>query len=155
MANFDGGKRKKRAWRKPREAIGPGVLETSSDSKPSLAKIIRQESEREEKRTPSPASEAMDTAAAEQGEQETSSEVKDRVASGGDGSGGVSQRVGVEQKKQKKMGGAGEIAVTTSKATASGSLLAQSSTAAPVEIDGAVLEGVSVERYNMYVQINI
>lgn len=129
MASSEGVQKKKRAWRKPREAVGPGVLlETSSEAKPQkLARFSHREPGQNS--TPSQAGEAMDTpetqAAGANGEKESSR--------GGTMNWDETGQGGLEQRLDKG-GGASSLASLSSGAPAAATL---------VEIDGSVLEGVS------------
>lgn len=129
MASSEGVQKKKRAWRKPREAIGPGVLlETSSEAKPQkLARFSHREPGQNS--TPSQHSEAMDTteteAAGASGEKESSDGSMRNWNETGHGE--------LEQRLERG-GGASSSVSLSSGAPSSASL---------VEIDGSVLEGVS------------
>ena len=130
MASSEGVRKKKRAWRKPREEIGPGVLlETSSEAKPQkLARISHREPE--QKNTPSlKGDEAMDTSEIQApgagGEKESSSNGMRNWDETGEG--------GLEQRHEK--GGGAALSASSSSGAPSA--------ATPVEIDGSVLEGVS------------
>ena len=156
MASSEGGQKRKRAWRKPREAIGPGVVETvSSEKKPSLTRIRRGDSRGESEGTTHP-SETMDTSAATPEEQSRLTEVK--------GHGGeVVARNGKKLRKEETAGGS-EVASSKTPPSSGGSDGASSKTppssggsdgvsssetppsssTVPVEIDGSVLEGVRI-----------
>ena len=123
------GKKRKRAWRKPREAIGPGVLETSVKTRPSLTRIIQREGEKTA--AVSPSVEPIDTSAATSGKQvSTTGHIVDSGTGGGRGStqgGGEEQVRGGSSEEQKAA-----VAISSPPSTAT----------AVVEIDGSVLEGV-------------
>ena len=128
MASSEVGKKRKRAWRKPREAIGPGVLDTSTETKPNIA---QQEGET------SPVSEKMDIPATTP-EKEVSAADSDGSAQGrASGGSGESQIRHGEVGEGQKRGGVVE------KPTAAASVTLTPPSTAPVEIDGSVLEGVS------------
>lgn len=131
MASGESVQRKKRAWRKPREAIGPGVLETSSETKPKLARFGQREQRQTSTCSSCHGSETMGTAAEIVG---ANGEETERSSSGM-----MRNRNGtLEQSHESKDGGA-ELST---------SLSSMASTAAVVEIDGSVLEGVSCLYYN-------
>ena len=117
-----GGQKKKRAWRKPREAIGPGVLETSSETKPKLARISQEPGE---KSTSAP-DQRRGTSAATSEQQISPSPAGAREKGSGSHDRGETQ--GKLEQEQK---GGGEPSSVSSLTTA-----------APLEIDGSVLEGV-------------
>ena len=132
MASSEGVQKKKRAWRKPREAVGPGVLlETSSEAKPQkLARISHRESE--QKNTPSPKDdEAMETAETQEPEAGGMKE----SSSSSDGARNWDETQGGLEQKHEEGGGAALPSVSLSSGAPSAATL--------VEIDGSVLEGVS------------
>ena len=131
MESSEVGKKRKRAWRKPREAIGPGVLETSTKTRPSLTRIIRKEGEKTA--AASLGVEPMDTSSATPGKQVSTAGC---IADSGNGGGrGLAQQGGGEE--QVRGGSSGE-----QKAAAVISSPPSTSETAVVEIDGSVLEGV-------------
>ena len=142
MASSEGGQKRKRAWRKPREAIGPGVVETvSSEKKPSLTRIRRGDSRGENEGT-TPPSETMDTTAATPEEQSRLTEVKVY----GDG---VVARNEKKLRKEETAGGSDGASSKTPTSSggsdvASSSETPPSTSTVPVEIDGSVLEGVRI-----------
>ena len=131
MASSEGVQKKKRAWRKPREETGPGVLldkSSASEAKPQkLARISHREPE--QNNTPSlKGDEGMDTSETQApgtgGEKESS----------GNGMRNWDKTQGRLEQKHEKVGGVALLASLSSGA---------SSAATPVEIDGSLLEGVS------------
>ena len=125
MASSEGVQKKKRAWRKPREAIGPGVLETSSETKPKLARIGHTEEPTQKK---SHGGETMDSA-----ESQTCGSSGEKEGSSDDTRNWNETEQGRLEQRHDKGGGA----------SVSASLTSQPPVAALVEIDGSVLEGVS------------
>ena len=120
------GKKRKRAWRKPREAIGPGVLETSTETRPSLTRIIQ---EGEKNPATSRGTEPMDTSAATPNKQvPTAENIED---SGNGGGRGWTQ----EGRKEQVRGG-------SSRGQEAAAVISPPPSTAVVEIDGSVLEGV-------------
>lgn len=125
------GKKRKRAWRKPREAIGPGVLEERcAKMRPSLTRIIQKEGEKTVA-VSSGVEPKHISAATPDKRVSTAGNVADSGNGGGRGwtqlGGGEVQVRGVSSKEQKA------AAVISSP---------PSTTTAVVEIDGSVLEGV-------------
>ena len=137
MASAEGVQKKKRAWRKPREAVGPGVLlETSSEAKPpKLARISHREPEQGNTPIASPkGDDTMDT-----------SETQASAAGGASGDGGGSSN-GMRNRDETGEGGlerrheeGGGAALSTSSSSEASSAAATT----VIEIDGSVLEGVS------------
>ena len=140
MASSDGVRvqKKKRAWRKPREAVGPGVLqETTSESKPQkLARFSHREPEHKND-SPITASQKDDEAM----------DISETQASGGaSGEKESSSGNGMRNWDETREGGLEQRHEEGGGAALSGSLPSESPlapAATVVEIDGSVLEGVS------------
>ena len=139
MASSEVGKKRKRAWRKPREAIGPGVLETSTETKSNIAiAVIQGEGETG---STLPIGEKMDIPATTPQKEVSAADSDGSANDRASGARGESQighgEVGEGQKIHEKRGGVVE------EPTAAASLTPAPPSSAPVEIDGSVLEGVS------------
>ena len=135
MASSDGVRvqKKKRAWRKPREAVGPGVLqEITSESKPQkLARFSHREPEH--KNDSQKDDEAMDISET----QASGGASEEKESSSGNGVGNWDEtREGRLERRHEEGGGAALSGFLPSE-----SPLAPAATV--VEIDGSVLEGVS------------
>ena len=149
MASSEGGQRRKRAWRKPREAIGPGVPEATAESKPKLTRFTREHGE-----TPvalvagkgmdassPPPEERMDTSSAAEGtkparQSSTEEKKRERVREKG--------AQGVEGKKKKSAERDDQMNGGPSTGVAGATVSVTTPPTDLVEIDGSVLEGVSI-----------
>ena len=136
-SSSEGVQKKKRAWRKPREAVGPGVLlETSSEAKPrqKLARISHREAEQENTPTADPkGDEAMDTA--DLGTEASEEASREKESSSSNGMRNRDERSEGGSEQRRKEGG--------------GAALSSPSATNLVEIDGSVLEGVSQDPFQI------
>ena len=129
-SSSEGVQKKKRAWRKPREAVGPGVLlETSSEARPrqKLIRISHREAEQENSPTAAKGDEAMDTS--DLGMEASGGASREKESSSGNGMRNRDERSEGGSEQRRKEGGGAE--------------LSSPSATNLVEIDGSVLEGVS------------